>query len=172
MQFRTISVTERGKVHLLWTEPAPHDSAVTVTHELETDKSPAHPDFRKALNGLRDLALEACEFVMAPQLREAVTVTTLNFSADRAGRPTLIITAVKRLEKTDGVVVLNTPLLRYLLDGEDAADLAETWFLLNARSQELIHDVENQAVAYFNGRREQGDLWDQPAEQTSPELVP
>lgn len=176
MIFQKIALKSRNLVELVWTSNAPGDEKTKVLHSIEEGPPPA-PEFVAALFALAPLVLEVLEIPepsekdqQTPRWGETLTVTGVSFSTDRNGRAGTVITAVKKLTKGDGSVVMNTPLLRSLLpDEKDAEDLPSTWLMLKPEEEEILATLRERASEYVAGKRAQGDLFDQP--KTGPALV-
>lgn len=162
LAFSKIS-TNGQRVHIEWTTRTSAENKEKIYHRIENEKSPPHPDFGKAMQAMVGWVLDTLELPLP--YGSTLTVTGLSISEDNAGRLGLIITATKRLEKHDGTVVLNTPLIRRPLADENTDDLPDVWLLFDDKLRKYLDAAMDRAEEYISGRREQGNLFDQTLPQ-------
>lgn len=153
MQFNRISVTKKG-VELAYERADEHK----VEEIKATSSERPLPSFADAMQAFAPFVIDLLE--IPDDWQSALTITTLNLSADKNGNRGLIVTATKPVAKAyDRPLVLNTPLVRE--GGDEPADEA---CVLPDEVLELIALAEDEAVRYLNGEREQRELFDKPSE--------
>lgn len=153
MQFNRISVTKKG-VELAYERADEHK----VEEIKATSSERPLPSFADAMQAFTPFVIDLLE--IPDDWQSALTITTLNLSADKNGNRGLIVTATKPVAKAyDRPLVLNTPLVRE--GGDEPSDEA---CVLPDEVLELISLAEEEAVRYLNGEREQRELFDKPSE--------
>jgi hypothetical protein len=153
MQFNRISVTKKG-VELAYERADEHK----VEEIKATSSERPLPSFADAMQAFSPFVIDLLE--IPDDWQSALTITTLNLSADKNGNRGLIVTATKPVAKAyDRPLVLNTPLVRE--GGDEPADEA---CVLPDEVLELIALAEDEAVRYLNGEREQRELFEGSSE--------
>lgn len=111
-----------------------------------------HPDFLRALQGLRTAVMDACmipdEGYLDGSVYDAITVRSVTLK--RIGSdaiPGVAITALRELDWSDSPLVLNTPFQPIALVPTDDLD-------------ELLEALAEEAREFIGGKRAQGSLFD------------
>lgn len=136
----------KGEVTLEWTDSL--DGAGTVTHLLACSDEP-RPEFDEALQELRHHVLDVCDLPKDYESDLRVSGVTIT-SHDSLGRG-MVVTAIKKLTRSQGPLVINTPHLSEIASS-DAAPRLRTSAL------EALDRVEDEAAAYRAGSRAQVSL--------------
>jgi len=130
-----------------------------VDHLVTSPEAP-HPDFVNAMAAIAGAVIEIAELkgVAEP---EDITVRSISFGHKKAGRTSIIITALRALANSNGPLLINTP-LKYIL-ANDAEDEGTEDEKLDAKLALKIDLVCGEARAFIeDGKRAQGDLFQKP----------
>lgn len=92
-------------------------------------------------------------------------VTGLSINEEDDGRKGLVITCLKKLEKANAPLVLNTPHLREPVEDEE---FERTGYFTDGML-EALERAEKAARGYVEGKREQGDLFEAKQSEKEPE---
>lgn len=139
-----------GETVLEWTDSSERQS---VVHSLRSHEDP-RPEFVTALQSLTSIILSLCELPLdyGTDLKIlGVTVT----EHETLGRG-LVITALKKLTRSQAPMVLNTPHLTETGSHENAPTLF-------GRELDLIEALQEEAERYRKGERAQQSLFEQQA---------
>lgn len=102
------------------------------------------PSFYEAMQALTPHVRAICE-LLPKQWGERVTVTGVSFSMSKDGDEGVVITSLVQLSTSDAPLVLNTP-------HKMVSDLTEA-------ARKALAKVQQEADAYFNGKRAQGSMF-------------
>lgn len=150
MRFQIIKVTAE-EVSLVRLDKQPDGS--TLKLELTNASRPLEP-FATALQAFCGYA---CELVGAPHWHEDVRVSSIHLSEEpKTNRRGLIVTFVRRIERAKNrVFVGNTPLMHAPTDEQEGTNPGT----FPREVAAMIAELETQATAYWNGEREQGEMF-------------
>lgn len=163
--FRKIRVTDKV-VELEWTTPDPSGEGETK-HEL-TCKHEAHADLVAALQAFRPHVQQLLE--VTKRWAQTVTVTSLSISKDKNGRRGLVVTGTRPVADASSPFVIHTPHLAESVQEADESDENDSPTLFSGKGvwlegmAEALETAEQEATAYIDGKRAQGDLFEQPVE--------
>jgi hypothetical protein len=149
---------KEGLTELAYQKPmkGDYDDYIVVTREEP------HPDFKDALQGLAGGLLELCELDGAVE-EDQITIRGVSFSYAKDDSVGAVITGLRELRNSNAPLVLNSP--HKLL--ESMADEPQEEQLLPDAVVSALDDLITQALAFLNGKRSQGDLFE-GAEATAP----
>lgn len=136
----------KGEVTLEWTDSL--DGTGTITHLLSSSDEPV-PEFVDALQNLRHHVLDVCELPKGYESDLRISGVTIT-SHDSLGRG-MVVTAIKKLARSQGPLVINTPHLTEVAASDASPRLSHAAIV-------ALDQVEEQAADYRMGRRAQGSL--------------
>lgn len=148
MNFRKIKYN-KARVVLAWGDLSPSRELDTT---LESVQAP-HPDLTNALQAFRRPVLELLELADVGY-EDGFTVVGVSLTTQEDGRRGVVVTCLKKLEGANAPLVLNTPYLAEPSEQnpDDDKALTGTWL-------ELVEALEDEARAFIDGKRSQGDLF-------------
>jgi hypothetical protein len=139
-----------GETILEWTDSSEHES---VVHSLRSHEDP-RPEFLTALQALTSVVLSLCELPLDYGTDLKITGVTIT-DHETLGRGT-VITALKKLTRSQAPLVLNTPHITETGSHENAPTLF-------GRELDLLEQLQEEASRYLKGERAQQSLFDQKA---------
>lgn len=150
MRFQIIKVTAE-EVSLVRLDKQPDGS--TLKLELTNASRPLEP-FATALQAFSGYAVE---LIGAPAWHEDVKISSIHLSEEpKTNRRGLIVTFTRRIERAKNrVFVGNTPLMHAPTDEQEGTNPGT----FPREVAEMIAELERQATAYWNGEREQGEMF-------------
>lgn len=156
MQFTKIKYDDKEpKVTLRWQETRKGGEEV-LKHALDAKDRP-EPEFVEALQAF---VAEVCRLLALPQdYGQGMTVRGVSINHEDDGRRGLVVTVLKALEDANSPLVLNTPHLREY-DNEESGVFASSGMIRR------LDELEKRAQRYLDGHREQGDLFDESADES------
>lgn len=124
------------------------------THKSTFEEEP-EPSFWAAFGYLR---VDVCRILEVDpgQLATRILPTGVSYSTDAAGNEAAIITCEYRMPTSGLTTTINTPLFRFAQSEEE---LGRTGYFDEDTEDHLI-TLQNEAVRYLEGYREQGNLFD------------
>jgi len=161
MRFQTIKVSAE-EVSLIRLDKQPDGS--TLKLELTNPGRPLEP-FNTALQAFCGYAVD---LIGAPHWHEDVKVSSIHLSEEpKTNRRGLIVTFTRRIERAKNrVVVVNTPLMHAPVDDQEGTNPGT----FPREVAEMIGAVEEEATKYWNGEREQGEIF--PPDRTEAPAAP
>lgn len=161
---RFSKVRDSGKVVTLKFTTEDNDTKGTHHHEVIGEARP-HPDFTAALQAFKPFAAQLLDLDDSYLATARVVSVSVSRKGDARGAT---IHLTRPCSKTTAPFNIHTPHVKELVDtGADEDEGAEpenpvgVWL---PGMDEALDELEREAVAYVNGKREQGDLFEQPAE--------
>lgn len=157
MRFTKIKCNEDG-VELAWTLVDANGATTTSTY---SSKEKPAPELPAALEAFKPFVMELCE--LPDRWRDGLVVTTLSLTEIKEGNRRGINVSVKRaVERANGAAIsITTPLMKSAT--ENTTTDKGVFFDDIAK---LIIAAENAAVAYHNGERMQGEIFQKAEEGT------
>jgi hypothetical protein len=154
---RILKAKIKDKVHI---EYEIEHNKITDSITLESEDE-ALPEFKNALQEMRGAVCEICELDKDNASRIKVLGVSLSYEGEPPNRRMgAVVTATRRLEKTNGTMLLNTP---YLLEATN--DKKNSRGVMPAELENQIGLMINEARRYLNGERAQTKIDFPPKEE-------
>lgn len=159
MRFQNIKVTDAG-VELERIEKG-NDGSVTKT-EFSNPSKPL-PPFTRAMQAFAGYSVD---LIGAAAWHEEVKVSSIHLSEEpKSNRRGLIVTFTRRIERAKNrVVFVNTPLMHAPVDDQEGTNPGT----FPVKVADMIHDLEDEATKYWNGEREQTEIFAAPVTAAAP----
>ena len=139
-----------GETILEWQDSSEHEA---VLHSLRSHEDP-RPEFLTALQALTSVVLSLCELPL--DYGDGLTILGVTITDhDTLGRGT-VITALKKLTRSQAPLVINTPHVTEAGSHENAPTLF-------GRELDLIEQLQEEAARYMKGERAQQNLFEHKA---------
>ncbi len=150
MRFKDIRINADG-VELDRLDKLP--DGTELTQKLK-NAAEALPSFRAALQAFTSYAVG---LVGVPDWAEGANVSSIHLSEEpRTSRRGLIVTFTRRIERAKNrTVVINTPLMHAPTGDEEGVNPGT----FERPVLDMIREVENEATKYWNGEREQAEMF-------------
>lgn len=153
MRFKRIKF-DGAEIRLEWSEETGREDE-SHEHVLISKDRPA-AEFSDVLGLLVDPVLELLE--LPEEYAGGMTVRGVSFSYSKDDRMGAVVTCLKELHEANAPLVLNTPHLQ-------EPDVDDPNPQLSPAMSRVLHELQQQAVRYVGGHREQRDMFDEEWDQ-------
>lgn len=162
MRFTKIK-NSRLNITLEWETKA---GDVDVIKHSMTSYSRPEPEFTEALQAFVGPVMNLLELPSGFDEDLEIIGLSINYEGgwedDELPRRGLVVTCLKKLDRAYAPLVLNTPHLREFMEGDPDGDDNH---YLPPEFLSRLHEIQMRARRFIDGKREQGDLFDQAWEE-------